>query len=59
VIPGTDILVLAPQTLAETKPDFVLIFPWNLREEIMEQMSMVRGWGGRFVVALPEVTVYS
>jgi hypothetical protein len=42
----------------ETKPDYLLILPWNLREEIMEQMSSIRTWGGRFVVPIPEVQVY-
>ena len=43
--------------LAETQPDYVLILPWNLREEIMAQLEYIRAWGGRFVVPIPEVQV--
>jgi hypothetical protein len=41
----------------ETKPDFVLILPWNLKDEIVQQMSMVRDWGGKFVIAIPSLTL--
>jgi SAM-dependent methyltransferase len=57
LLPGTRIPVHAPEHVLETRPDFLLILPWNLREEIVEQMSAVREWGGRFVVPIPEVTV--
>ena len=56
-LPGTRIPILAPEALREARPDYVLILPWNLRQEIVEQMSDVRSWGGRFVVAIPEVEV--
>jgi SAM-dependent methyltransferase len=56
-LPGTRIPVHAPDRLRETRPDYVLILPWNLKEEIVEQMADVRSWGGRFVVAVPEVRV--
>jgi SAM-dependent methyltransferase len=56
--PGTHIPVLDPAAIATTRPDYVLILPWNLKEEIMEQMSFVREWGGRFVVPVPSVQVY-
>jgi SAM-dependent methyltransferase len=56
-LPGTHIPIHAPSKIAETRPDWVLILPWNLKDEIMEQMSHVRDWGGRFVVPIPEVTV--
>jgi len=56
-LPGTHIPIHAPEKLAETKPDYVLILPWNLKDEIMKQMAGVRAWGGRFVVPIPEVTV--
>lgn len=52
--PGTRIPICAPARIAETRPDFVLILPWNLREEITSQMSHVRDWGGRFIVPIPE-----
>jgi len=57
-LPGTHIPVHPPERLAETKPDFVLILPWNLKEEIMEQLHYTRDWGARFVVPIPEVQVY-
>ena len=56
-LPGTRIPILHPDRIAETKPDYVLILPWNLKDEITHQMSHVRSWGGRFVVPIPAVTV--
>lgn len=56
-LPGTHIPICEPQKVSETRPDYLLILPWNLREEIMEQMSHVRAWGGKFVVPIPEVEV--
>jgi SAM-dependent methyltransferase len=56
-LPGTRIPIHGPDRLRETRPDYVLILPWNLKEEIVEQMADVRSWGGRFVVAIPEVKV--
>jgi len=56
-LPGTRIPIHAPDRLRETRPDYVLILPWNLKEEIMEQMADVRSWGGHFVVAIPEVRI--
>ncbi len=56
-LPGTRIPVYAPDRLLETRPDYVWILPWNLRQEIVEQMAAIRDWGGRFVVAIPEVEV--
>ena len=57
-LPGTHIPIYPPDRLAETKPDFVLILPWNLRGEICAQLSYVRDWGGRFVVPIPAVEVF-
>ena len=57
-VPGTRLPILAPEKIAETKPDYLLILPWNLKEEIMSQMEMIRDWGGKFVVPIPEVQVY-
>ena len=56
-LPGTRIPITSPDRIRETTPDFVLILPWNLRQEIMAQMADIAEWGGRFVVAIPEVTV--
>lgn len=57
-LPGTHIPIHHPKTIEETQPDYLVIFPWNLKEEIMEQMALIREWGGRFVVLIPEVNVY-
>lgn len=57
-LPGTRIPIAGPDRLREEKPDYVLVLPWNLRDEIVEQMADVRSWGGRFVVAIPEVEVF-
>jgi SAM-dependent methyltransferase len=56
-LPGTRLPIHAPERIAETKPDYVLILPWNLRDEIVGQMAHVRDWGGRFVVPIPTATV--
>jgi C-methyltransferase C-terminal domain/Methyltransferase domain len=57
LLPGTRIPVRAPEAILEAKPDYVLILPWNLRDEIVEQMAAIRGWGGQFVVAIPSLQV--
>lgn len=57
-LPGTHIPIRAPEEIDRTRPDYVLILPWNLREEIMGQMAQIRNWGGRFVVPIPEVRVF-
>lgn len=56
-LPGTRIPIYHPDRIRETKPAYVLILPWNLKDEIMEQMSFISEWGGRFVVPIPEVQV--
>jgi SAM-dependent methyltransferase len=56
--PGTHIPIHPPERLAETRPDYILILPWNLKDEIMAQLAYAREWGARFVVPIPEVTVY-
>jgi hypothetical protein len=56
-LPGVHIPILSPEKIRETKPDYVLILPWNLRDEVMSQMAHVREWGGQFVVPIPELTV--
>jgi len=55
--PGTHIPILPPERLREMRPDYVLILPWNLKQEITQQHAYVREWGGRFVVPIPTVTV--
>ena len=56
-LPGTHIPIYHPDKIRETKPDFVVILPWNLKDEIMEQLRFIREWGGRFVVPIPRVAV--
>ncbi|MGH8726798.1 MAG: methyltransferase domain-containing protein [Burkholderiales bacterium] len=56
--PGTHIPILHPDKIAATRPDYVFILPWNLKEEIIRQLDYIREWGGQFVVPIPEVTVY-
>jgi 2-polyprenyl-3-methyl-5-hydroxy-6-metoxy-1,4-benzoquinol methylase len=56
--PGTHIPILHPDKIRETKPDYLFILPWNLKEEIMSQTAYIREWGGRFVVPIPEVKVF-
>jgi len=56
--PGTRIPVYSPNRIKETKPDFVFILPWNLKDEIVSQHSYINEWGGRFVVPIPEVTIF-
>ena len=56
-LPGTHIPIFAPERIAETKPDYILILPWNLKDEIMAQLAYVRGWGAKFVIPIPELAV--
>ena len=57
LLPGSHIPIRAPEALRETQPEVVLILPWNLREEIMEQLSFIRDWGGRFAVRAPRLAL--
>jgi len=57
-LPGTHIPVVSPQALLQSKPDYVLILPWNLQEEIRQQLREIKDWGGRFVTPVPVVRVY-
>ena len=56
-LPGTHIPIYHPDRIRETRPHYVLILPWNLKEEIMSQLGYIREWGGRFVVPIPETRV--
>lgn len=56
-LPGSRIAVVAPQRIAEEKPYYVLVLPWNLLDEVTQQLAQVREWGGRFVVAVPELRI--
>jgi hypothetical protein len=56
-LPGSHIPIFSVEKINEVRPDYVLILPWNLQEEIMEQMAHIRDWGGKFVIPIPTTTV--
>jgi len=56
-LPGSRIPIFSPERIDETRPDYLLILPWNLREEIMSQMGRIRAWGGQFVVPIPSLRI--
>jgi hypothetical protein len=56
-LPGTHIPIYAPERLADTQPDYVLVLPWNLRQEISSQLRYIRSWGGRLVFPIPELEI--
>jgi SAM-dependent methyltransferase len=56
-LPGTHIPIFPPEKIDEVRPDYILILPWNVKDEIMNQMDHVRDWGAKFIVPIPEATV--
>jgi hypothetical protein len=52
-LPGTRLAIKPPEAIDAFKPDYVLILPWNIKDEIMSQMDRIRGWGGQFIVPIP------
>jgi len=56
-LPGSCLPIVAPEVIKRTRPDFILILPWNHKEEIMNKLSYIREWGGRFVLALPKLQI--
>ncbi len=58
-LPGTRIPICQPGRIMEARPDYLVILPWNIKEEVMEQMACIRGWGGKFIVLIPEPRVLS
>lgn len=56
-LPGTHLPIYSPEKIRETKPDYLLILPWNIKDEVIAQMSYIREWGGRFIVPIPAVEV--
>ena len=56
-LPGTHIPIKSPEEIKKSKPDYLLILPWNLQNEIMDEMDFIRDWGGKFVVPIPEVEI--
>ena len=58
-LPGTHIPIYPPERLAQTRPDYVLVLPWNLRDEISQQLSYIGSWGGKLVFPIPELEIVS
>ena len=58
-LPGTHIPIYPPERLAETKPDYILVLPWNLRDEISQQLSYIGSWGAKLVFPIPELEIVS
>jgi SAM-dependent methyltransferase len=58
LLPGSRIPVVSPEALLALRPDYVLILPWNLKDEIADEMAAIRAWGGHFVTAIPRLTVF-
>jgi hypothetical protein len=58
-LPGSHIPIRSPEAIREDRPDVVLILPWNLKDEIVQQLSFIREWGGRFAARTPELTLLS
>jgi hypothetical protein len=58
-LPGTHIPIFPPEKITETRPDYLFILPWNLKDEIVRQNSFIKEWGGQFIVPIPEVEVFS
>ena len=56
-LPGTHIPIRHPDQIKIDKPDYIMILPWNIKDEIMEQMSFINDWGGKFIIPIPEVQV--
>jgi hypothetical protein len=56
-LPGSQIPIKHPEMIRKEKPDYLLILPWNIKDEIMEQMSFIKDWGGKFVVPIPQVEI--
>ncbi len=57
LLPGTHIPIYHPEKITETKPDYLLILPWNIQREVIKQMSFIQEWGGKFVVPIPELKI--
>jgi SAM-dependent methyltransferase len=58
LLPGSHIPIVSPTELLARKPDYVVILPWNIKDEIASQLAPIRAWGGKFVIAIPELTIF-
>ena len=57
-LPGSRIPILPPSRVAETRPDYLFVLPWNLKDEIAVKMACILAWGGQFLVAVPEIGIF-
>jgi hypothetical protein len=57
LLPGSHIPIVAPEELIKFRPDYVLILPWNLKDEVIEEMKEVSSWGGKFLIAIPTAKI--
>ena len=58
LLPGTHIPIVDPARIATTRPDYLLVLPWNLMDEVRKSTSLIATWGGRFVTAIPEIRIF-
>ncbi|WP_022719778.1 methyltransferase, partial [Rhodopseudomonas sp. B29] len=58
LLPGSRIPVISPEAMLASKPDYLLILPWNLKDEIVADMAELRSWGGQFVTAIPKLQIF-
>ena len=56
-MPGSHLPIKSPEEIKKSKPDFVIIFPWNLQDEIIKQIDFIREWGGKFVIPIPNLKI--
>jgi hypothetical protein len=56
-LPGTHLPIYAPERVFETRPDYLMILAWNIKDEVMDQMQAIRSWGGKFVIPIPELSI--
>ena len=57
LMPGSHIPIVAPELILKARPDYVLILPWNIKEEVMRDLAAIRDWGGKFVTAIPQLEI--
>ena len=57
MLPGSHIKILSPDEIKKRKPDYIIIFPWNIKKEIIKNFKFVKKWGGKFVTFIPKIKV--
>ena len=58
VTPGSHIPIVKEETIKRTKPDYIIIFPWNIKDEITKQLHYIKEWNGKFVVFIPNLNIF-